>query len=86
MPYIYCESCGAGHYSNVLSCPACGASIRRVARTHGMVRRMRMRAAQPPIDVEDEVRETLYGWHSGCVARWSGEEAAASAASSPRLL
>ena len=68
MPYIFCESCGEGAYSNVTSCPHCG----RVAR---LARPRRLVWLIPPIDrsshgaeeVESEVRETLYGWRSQTV-------------------
>lgn len=70
MPYIYCETCGAGYYNNVLSCPACGARVRST-RTHplAVAHRHRRRSNPPLEDVEDEVRQALYGWHSGCVER-----------------
>lgn len=68
MPYIFCESCGEGAYSNVTSCPHCG----RVAR---LARPRRLVSLIPPVDrsshgaeeVESEVRETLYGWRSQTV-------------------
>jgi hypothetical protein len=74
MPYIYCERCASGSYSNVLSCPSCKARV-RPARTHGMGRRAWGRSRQVLEDVEDEVRETLYGWHSGCVELSGAERA-----------
>jgi hypothetical protein len=76
MPYIYCETCGAGHYNNVLSCPACGARV-RATRVRGLAVTRRTRRRPRPLleNVEDEVREALYGWHSGCVER-RGEEPA----------
>lgn len=68
MPYIFCELCGEGAYSNVTSCPRCG----RIAR---LARPRRLRWRIPAIDrsshgaeeVESEVRETLYGWRSQTV-------------------
>lgn len=68
MPYIFCESCGEGAYSNVNSCPHCG----RVAR---LARPRRLALLIPPVDrsshgveeVESEVRETLYGSRSQTV-------------------
>lgn len=68
MPYIFCESCGGGAYSNVMSCPGCG----RVAR---LARAPKLRWPPPAVDrsshgleeVESEVRETLYGWRSQTV-------------------
>lgn len=68
MPYIFCESCGEGAYSNVTSCPHCG----RLAR---LARPRRLGWLIPPVDrsshgaeeVESEVRETLYGWRSRTV-------------------
>lgn len=115
MPYIHCEMCGTACYSNVLSCPTCGARA-RLARTRGLVQlamagapglrgrtpgsrgqadeqeraRLRDRVESQLRDhalrathheaaceeVEDEVRERLYGWHSGCVELRDGEDAA----------
>lgn len=68
MPYIFCESCGEGAYSNVKSCPHCG----RIAR---LARPRRLASLISPVDrsshgaeeVESEVRETLYGWRSQTV-------------------
>jgi ribosomal protein L37E len=65
MPYIFCEYCGEGAYSNVKSCPHCG----RVAR---LARPRRLVWLIPVVDgsshgaeeVESEVRETLYGRRS----------------------
>ncbi len=76
MPYIYCDTCGAGCYNNVLSCPACGARV-RAAGVRGLTvtRRAWRRPCLPLENVEDEVREVLYGWHSGCVERRSDESA-----------
>lgn len=69
MPYIFCESCGAGSYSNVISCPSCG-RIARLARPRRlMVQRGPQvdRSSQGSETVEGEVRETLYGWRSQTV-------------------
>jgi hypothetical protein len=70
MPYVYCESCGVGFYSNVLSCPNCRAPARGIAsRAEAHRRAARMRVLRASEDAEAEVREALYGWHSGSVAR-----------------
>jgi hypothetical protein len=63
MPYIFCDSCIVGCYSNFPVCPRCGGKARRVAR------RFRRRdapasaapGAEPREDVEVEVRAALYG-------------------------
>lgn len=68
MPYIFCELCGEGRYSNVTSCPRCG----RIAR---LARPRRLLWGVPDVDrsshgaeeVESDVRETLYGWRSQAV-------------------
>jgi hypothetical protein len=68
MPYIFCESCGEGSYSNVTSCPCCGRRA-RLARP----RRLIARTLEPEAsshgreEVEDEVRELLYGGGSRTV-------------------
>lgn len=70
MPFIYCERCGSGCYSNVLSCPICGAPVGRVhTRRDDRHSPSQRRAAIDDEAAESEVRETLYGWHSGCVER-----------------
>ncbi len=73
MPYIYCEQCGAGCYSNVTSCPSCGMRARR-AYTRHQVRRGRSRVIPVRVgeDVELDVREALYGPRSGSVERCKG--------------
>jgi len=70
MPYIYCQACGAGCYSNVTSCPGCGAPAKR-AHAHHEMRHRRPRAESLRVceDVEIEVRDALYGWRSGSVER-----------------
>jgi hypothetical protein len=70
MPYIYCEACVACCYSNVRSCPRCGARTRR-AYTRIPTRKGRRRAAPMRVyeDVETEVREALYGRRSRSVER-----------------
>lgn len=73
MPYIFCESCGAGSYSNVITCPRCG-RIARLARPRRLIDR---RAAldlstHGSEEVEGEVREFLYGWRSQTVQLRSG--------------
>jgi hypothetical protein len=106
--------CGTACYSNVMSCPTCGARA-RLARTRGLVqlamagtpglrgrtpglggqadgrerttlrervelqlRDRTLRAAHeaPYEEIEEEVRERLYGWHSGCVELCDGEDVA----------
>jgi hypothetical protein len=68
MPYIFCESCGEGSYSNVTSCSCCGRPA-RLARP----RRLIPRPAEPDgsshrrEEVEVEVREMLYGRRSRTV-------------------
>lgn len=46
---------------------------RLVQRLNRLVQRLRQRQerarAYPRLDVEDEVRELIYGWHSGTVER-----------------
>lgn len=68
MPYIFCESCGVGTYSNVMSCPRCG-RIARLARHRRLLRRIPMvdRSPHATEEVESEVRQTLYGWRSQTV-------------------
>lgn len=65
MPYIHCERCGASCYSNVLSCPKCKVAVDR-AYTHPAPS-SDPRFSVGDEDVEHEVRDALYGWHSGCV-------------------
>lgn len=68
MPYIFCESCGEGSYSNVTSCSCCGKRA-RLARPRRLVPR------SPEFEgsshgrekVEVEVRELLYGRSSRAV-------------------
>jgi hypothetical protein len=68
MPYIFCESCGEGSYSNVISCSCCG----RPAR---LARPRRLVPSSPAFEssshgreeVEVEVRELLYGHRSPTV-------------------
>ncbi len=73
MAYIYCDSCGIGFHSNVHSCPECGRTARRTFKSDGHARRPAWGrppgAAPPREDVESEVREAIYGWHSGTVER-----------------
>jgi len=73
MLYIYCDACGAGCYSNVTSCPGCGARARR-AYTRNQTRRGSLRAVPLRVgeDVELDVREALYGRRSGSVERCKG--------------
>jgi hypothetical protein len=68
MPYIFCELCGEGSYSNVTSCPRCG-RIARLARPRRLLRRIPAldRSSHGAEQVESEVRETLYGRHSQAV-------------------
>lgn len=70
MPYIHCDRCGTSCYSNVLSCPKCMAPVGRAYASASAAGEPR-----PPTDAEDveaEVRNALYGWHSGCVERRDG--------------
>jgi hypothetical protein len=73
MPYIFCESCGAGSYTNVITCPTCG-RIARLARP----RRLIDRGVRPDMSasggeaVEGEVREMLYGQRSRIVELRAG--------------
>jgi hypothetical protein len=68
MPYIFCESCGAGSYSNVTSCSCCGRPA-RLARPRRLIPRV------PEIEgsshgreeIEFRVREALYGRRSPTV-------------------
>jgi hypothetical protein len=72
MPYIYCEACDAGCYTNVRSCPRCGAGVGR-GHVRGQARRSRARAGvRVRDDVEIEVREALYGRRMGSVERVLG--------------
>lgn len=68
MPYIFCESCGAGSYSNVISCPRCG-QVARIARQRRLLAHASSvdRSSHAAEEVEVEVRETLYGWRSQAV-------------------
>lgn len=79
MPYIHCEVCGSGCYSNVLSCPVCKAPVRH-DRSGGLIPRRRAHPPQMPADLEDEVRSVLYGQRTGCVS-----PRAAASAPPPRL-
>lgn len=68
VPYIFCESCGEGSYSNVTSCSYCGRPA-RLARQ----RRLIARSSEPYAsshgreEVEVKVREMLYGGRSRTV-------------------
>ncbi len=73
MPYIFCESCGAGSYSNVITCPQCG-RIARLARPRRLIDRggrldMSTNGGEA---VEGEVREMLYGQRSRTVELRTG--------------
>ncbi|HTW41982.1 MAG TPA: hypothetical protein VMD79_06685 [Solirubrobacteraceae bacterium] len=70
MPYIYCPRCGAGRYTNVRSCPTCRMPLRpeHNRRLSHRIRRVTA-ATRLGEEVEEEVRDALYGWHSGCVER-----------------
>lgn len=87
MAYIYCDSCGIGFHSNVHTCPECGRVASRTFKASGQARRTawgrHSRPAPPREEVESEVREAIYGWHSGTVARsdrTAGETAVGEAA------
>lgn len=71
MPYIHCEICGTGAYSNVMSCPSCRTPVKQ-ARVHRITRRGKT-SLPPQEDVEVDVRDALYGWHSGTVALRDGQ-------------
>ncbi len=68
MPYIFCESCGEGSYSNVTSCACCGRPA-RLARPRRLVPRSPEfeSSSHGREEVEIEVREMLYGHHSRTV-------------------
>lgn len=68
MPYIFCESCGEGAYSNVMSCRRCG-RMARLARPRRLLWRAPAvdRSSHGAEEVESEVREMLYGWRSQAV-------------------
>jgi len=76
MPYIFCESCGAGSYSNVITCPSCG-RIARLARPRRLIDRNSALedSTHRGEEVEVEVRETLYGWRSQAVQLRTGPTA-----------
>lgn len=82
MAYIYCDACGVGFHSNVYSCPECGRPVRRAFESDGRAhhRRAWRRGSHSALvqeDVESEVREAIYGWHSGTVERREPTAAAA---------
>lgn len=66
MPYIHCDRCGASCYSNVLSCPRCKLPVRH-ARSRTLPNDG-LRISSGDEEMEMEVRNALYGSHSGCVA------------------
>jgi len=74
MPYVYCPRCGSGCYTNVRSCPSCRMPLRPEHRR--TIARRGRRVAMAPVgeNVETEVRDALYGWHSGCVERCDAAE------------
>jgi hypothetical protein len=75
MPYIYCEACGAGCYSNVRSCPRCGARVGRAytrSQTHPGRPRAGSTRIREDVEIEREVREALYGRRLGGVERHPG--------------
>jgi len=70
MSYIYCDACGIGLHSNVFSCPECGRRVTRVYGADAQGRRWKRGRTRPgPLrdDVERQVWESIYGWHSGSV-------------------
>jgi hypothetical protein len=72
MAYIFCDSCGIGFHSNVKSCPECGRTASRAFESDGHTQRFtRGRHSLPELreDVESEVCNAIYGWHSGTVER-----------------
>ena len=79
MSYIYCDACGIGFHSNVHSCPECGRPARHIYDADPEVHRhhhhhLHSHAPKdaPREEVESEVREAIYGWHSGTVERCAG--------------
>lgn len=71
--YIFCEACQIGFHSNVRSCPECGRPASRAYRAEQRrPRRLRLRPASECEDMENEVREAIYGWRSGTVERCDG--------------
>ena len=68
MAYIFCDACGIGFHSNVYTCPECGRPASRGFSHNGRARHAHR--AHPELvreDVENEVREAIYGWRSGTV-------------------
>lgn len=68
MPYIFCESCGEGSYSNVTSCSCCGRPA-RLARPRRLIPRKSEleSSSHGREEVEVEVREMLYGRRSRAI-------------------
>lgn len=77
MPYIFCEICGAGRYTNVTSCPHCG-RMARLARPRRLLRHIPAvdRSSHGAEEVEEEVRNLLYGWRSQAVRLRDGDQGA----------
>jgi predicted amidophosphoribosyltransferase len=80
MANMYCDTCSVRFDSSVATCPHCGTAARRVhaplaalrasaPRRAAFMRASAPRRAAPREDVELEVRDALYGWHSGTVER-----------------
>jgi|HubBroStandDraft_6_1064221.scaffolds.fasta_scaffold127193_2 hypothetical protein len=68
MPYIFCESCGAGSYSNVTSCSCCGRPARLARPRRIIPRAIELdRSSRGGEQVEVRVREMLYGHPSRVV-------------------
>lgn len=86
MAYIYCDSCGIGFHSNVHSCPECGRPVTRSYDvTQGPRRHQRARTGALREDVENEVRESIYGWRSGTVELCESEQKAPLAGASESM-
>lgn len=68
MPYIFCESCGEGSYSNVTSCSCCGKPA-QLARPRRLIPRAPEfgGSSHGREEIEVEVREMLYGRRSRTV-------------------
>jgi hypothetical protein len=86
MANMYCDTCRVRFDSEGSVCPYCGTEARRVQsplaalRGSPSVRTSFLRASvpgrrgfrsAPREDVELEVRDALYGWHSGTVERFT---------------
>lgn len=86
MANMYCDTCRVRFDSDVPTCPYCSTQARQVRaplaglRGSSVGRGSFLRASvpgrrgfrsAPREDVELEVRDALYGWHSGTVERFT---------------